>query len=195
MVHNVFSNKIEITCGIHEGLYFFLYKNHHESSSVCRTFVLFLTMTSIRLIHFSNLYSSCIGPGFFALLCIAEFLPTLRFFVVFSFTIRAKDLFLTSIFMWRAGNKSTTLLKLSRNRSYKRNTCWQEWFWLTIQVALELFCEGNYNFYLGRVVDLIPNLCFKGIESSVKRIVWLIGRFFGLHPIKPWSMESMGAIS
>ena len=99
MVRNVFSNKIEITCGIHEGLYFLLYKNHHESSSVCRTFVLFLTMTSIRLIHFSNLYSSCIGPGFFALLCIAEFLSTLRFFVVFSFTIGAKDLFPTSIFM------------------------------------------------------------------------------------------------
>ena len=143
MVRNVLSNKIEITCGIHEGLYFFPYKNHHESLAASRIFVFCLTMTQTRLIHCSNLYSSCIGPGFLALLSIAGFLLTLRPFVAFSFTIGAKDLFPTTVFMRRAGNRSIALLRLSRSRKCKTSTRWQGWFRLTIQVGSELLCEGN----------------------------------------------------
>ncbi len=62
MAHNVPSNKIEITCGIHEDLYFLPYKNHHESFSASKIFVLRRTMTQTRLIHRSNLCSSGIGP-------------------------------------------------------------------------------------------------------------------------------------
>ncbi len=116
MVRNVFSNKIEITCDIHKGLYFLPPKNYHESLSASRILVLCLIMTRTRLIHYSNLCSSCIGLGSFALLSIAGFLPTLRFFVAFSFTIRAEDLFPAAVFIRRASDKSITLLRLSRSR-------------------------------------------------------------------------------
>ena len=122
MVRNISSNKIEITCDIYEGLYFIPYKNHHESLSPSKIFVFRLTMTWTRLIQCSNLCSSCIGPGFFALLTIAGFLLTLHLFVTFSFTIVAKDLFSTAVFLQRAGNKSITLLKLSRSRKCRTST-------------------------------------------------------------------------
>ncbi len=113
MVRNVLLDKIEITYGIHQGLYFLTYKKHHESLSVNRIFVLCLTMIQTRLIHCSNLCSSCIGPAFFALFSITLFLPKLCLFVAFSFTIGAKNLFLTAVFMRRVGNKSLILLRLS----------------------------------------------------------------------------------
>ncbi len=222
MVHNVLLNKIEIACGIHKGLYFLPYKKYHKSLSASRIFVFCLTITWTRLIHCNNLCSSCIGPGFLTLLSIAGFLPTLHLFVAFFFTIRAKDLFPTAVFMREAGTKSITSLRLSRKRKCRTSTCWQGWFRLTIQVGSKFLreckqimlcfwnawffadfllhrlvqsCKEEHNFYLSRIVGLIPNLCFEGIELSEKCIVRLIGRFFGLHPINPWSMDSMGAIS
>ncbi len=99
MVCNVFSNKIVITCGIDERLYFLSHKNHHESLSASRVFLFRLTMTQTILIHRSNLCSSCIGPGPFALLSIARFLLTLRLFVAFSFTIGAKGPFPAALFI------------------------------------------------------------------------------------------------
>ncbi len=115
MVCNVLLSKIEITSSIHEGLYFLPYKNLHESLSANWIFVFRLTMTSSRHIHCSNLSYSCIEPGFFALLSIVGFLPTLRLFVAFYFTIGAKDFFSTAVFMRKAGNKSITSLRLSRS--------------------------------------------------------------------------------
>ncbi len=106
MIRNVFSNKNEITCGIHQGLYCLAKKNHYESLSTSKINLLCLTMTQTRLIYCSNLCSSCIRSGFFALLSIAGFLPTLRLFVIFSFIIGAKDLFSTAVFMQRAGSNS-----------------------------------------------------------------------------------------
>ncbi len=132
MVRNVLLNNIEITCGIHEGLYLLSYKNYHESLSASKIFVFCQKMTWTRLIHCSNLCSNFIEHGFFALLSIAGFLPTLRLLVAFSFTIRAKDLFFTTVFMRRAGNKSITLLRLSRIGGCKTSTGWQRWFELTI---------------------------------------------------------------
>ncbi len=120
---NVLSNKIEITCGIHKGLYFLLYKNHHESLSASLIFVFRLTVTPTRLIHCSNLCSSCIRPGLFAWLSIAGFRLTFRLFVTFSFTIRAKDLFLTAVFMQRVDDRSTILLRLSRSGRCRTSTC------------------------------------------------------------------------
>ncbi len=143
MVCNVFSNKIEITCGIHESLYFLPHKNHHESLSASRILVFRLTMTRTKLIHYGNLGSSRTGPGPFALLSITRFLPSLRLFVVFSFTIRAKNLFPAAVFMRRAGNKSITLPRLSRSGRCRTRTRWQRWFGLTIQVGSELLCKGN----------------------------------------------------
>ncbi len=143
MVRNVFSNKIEITYGIHEILYFLPQKNQHESLSAIRVFVFRLTMTRTRLIHYCNLCSRCIGPGPFALLSIARFLPTLRLFVAFSFTIGAKDLFPAAVFMRRAGNKSITLLRLGKSRRYRTRTRLQGWFGLTIQIGSELLRKGN----------------------------------------------------
>ncbi len=138
VVYNVLANKIEITCDIDEGLYFLPYKNHHESLSANKIFAFCLTTTWTRLIYCSNLCSSNIGPGFFPLLSIAGFLPTFRFFVVFSFTIGAKELFSTAVYMQRAGNKSITLLRLSKNKKCRTSTCWQGWFGLTIQAGSEL---------------------------------------------------------
>ena len=132
MVRNVFSNKIEITCGIHEGLYFLPYKNHHESLSASRILIFCLTMTETRLIHYSNLFSSYIRPGPFALLSIARFLLTLRLFVAFSFTMVAKDLFPAAFFMQKAGNRSITLLRVKRSGRCRTSTRWQGWFKLTI---------------------------------------------------------------
>ncbi len=132
IVCNVFSNKIEITCGIHEGLYFLPHNNHHESLLASRILVLRLTITQTRLIHYSNLCSSCIGPGPFALLRIARFLPTLRLFVAFSFTIGAKDLFSAAILIRKAGDRSITLLRLSKSGRCRTSTRWQRWFGLTI---------------------------------------------------------------
>ena len=83
MVRNVFLNKIEITCDIHESLYFLPHKNHNESLSMSRILVFRLTMTRTRLIHYRNLRSRCIGPGPFPLLSIVRFLLTLRLFVAF----------------------------------------------------------------------------------------------------------------
>ncbi len=143
MVRNVFSNKIEITCGIHEGLYFLSHKNHHESLSASRVFFFRLTMTRSRLIHRSNLCSSCIGPGPFALLSIARFLPILHLFVAFYFTIGAKNLFPSAVLMGRAGNKSITSPRLSRNGRCRTKTRWRRWFRLTIQVGSELRYKGN----------------------------------------------------
>ncbi len=190
--------------------------------SAIRILVFCLTMIRTRLIDCGNLCSKSIRPGPFALLSIARFLRKLRLFVAFFFTIGAKNLFLAAVFIRRAGNKSITLLKLSRSRRCRTCTCWQGWFGLTIQVRSELLRKGNHimlcfwhtwlfahfllhqlvqpckeehNFHFSKVVGLIPNLCFEGIESSEECIVRLIGRFFGLHPIKPWSMDSMGAIS
>ncbi len=142
MVRNFFSNKIEITCGIHESLYFLPYKNHHESSSANRVVVFRLTMIRTRLIHYGNLCSSCIRPGLFALLSIARFLPTLRLLVAFFFTIGAKDLFSAAVFMRRAGNKSITSPRSSRSRRFKTRTRCQGWFGLTIQVGSELLRKG-----------------------------------------------------
>ncbi len=222
MVSNVFLNKIEITYDIHEGLYFLSYKNHHQLLSASRVFLFRLTMTRTRLIHCSNLCSSCIGPDSFALLSIPGFLPTLRLFVVFSFTIGAKDLFPTAVFIQRAGSRSITSPRLSRSRWCGISTRWQGWFGLTIEVGTELLrksnqimlyfwhtwlfadfllhllvqpCKEEHNFHLSRIVGFIPNLCFEGIALSKKCIFRLIGRFFGLQPIKPWSMDPMGAIS
>ncbi len=107
MLRSVFSNKIEIICGIHESLYFLSHKSHHDSLSASRVLLFRLTRSQTRLIHRSNLCSSYIGPLPFALLSIAGFLPTLRLFVAFSFTIGAKDLFLAVFF------RNITLLKLS----------------------------------------------------------------------------------
>ncbi len=193
MVCNVFSNKIEITCGIHKGLYFLSHKNHHASLSASRVFFFRLTMTWTRLIHRINLCSSCIGPGPFALLSIAGFLPTLRLFVAFSFTIGAKDLFPAVVSIQRAGGRSITSLRLSRSTRCGTSTRRQEWNGLTIKVGSELFCKSNqimlcfwhawlfvdfllhrfvrpckkeHNFYLSMIVDLIPNLCFEDIELS-----------------------------
>ncbi len=143
MVRNVFSNKIEITCGIQEGLYFLSHKTHHESLSTSLVFLFRLTMTRTRLIHHSNLCSSCIGPGFFVLLSIARFLPTLRLFVAFSFTIGAKDLFPAVVFLQRASGRSISLLRLSRSGRCEASTRWQGWFGLTIEVGLELFRKSN----------------------------------------------------
>ncbi len=143
MVRNVLLNKIEITFGIHEGQYFLPYKNHHELLSASKIFALRLTMTRTKLIHCSNLCPRCIGPGFFALLSIVWFLATLRLFVAFSLIIGEKDLFSTAVFMRIAGNKSITLLRLSRSGKYRTSTRWQGWFELTIQVGSEFFCEGN----------------------------------------------------
>ena len=123
IVRNVVLNKIEITCGIHEGLYFLLYKNHHESLSASKIFVFRLTLTWTRLIHCSNSCSRCIGPGFSSLFIIAGFLPTFRLFVAFSSTIRAKDLFPTTVLIRRAGNRSITLHRLSRSGKCRMNTC------------------------------------------------------------------------
>ncbi len=99
MVRNVFSNKIEITCGIHEGLYFLAPKNYHELLSESRILVFRLTMTGTRLINYENLYSSCIRPGHFAFFSIARFLPTFSLFVTFSFTIGETEFFPTAVFM------------------------------------------------------------------------------------------------
>ncbi len=143
MVRNVFSNKIEITYGIHKSLYFLPHKNHHESLSASRILVLRLKMTRTRFIHYGNLYSSCIGPGPFAFLSIARFLLTLRFFVAFSFTIGAKYLFIAAVFMRRAGNKSITLQRLSKSGKCRASTRWQRRLGLTIQVGSELPCKGN----------------------------------------------------
>ncbi len=125
MVHIVYSNKIEITCGIHKGLYFLLYKNHSKSLSASKIFILRLTMTRTKPIHCSNLYSRCIGAGLFALLSIAGFLPTLRLFVAFSFTIRAKDFFSTAVLMQRASDMSITSLKWSQNTRCRTSMYWQ----------------------------------------------------------------------
>ncbi len=143
MVRNVFSNKIETTCGIHERLYFFSHKNHHESLSASRVFLFCLTMTRTRLIHRRTLCSSCIGPGPFALLSIVGFLLTLRLFVAFSFTIGAKDLFPSVFFIQRAGCRSINSLRLSRSRKCGTSTRWQGWFGLTIEVGSELLCKSN----------------------------------------------------
>ncbi len=62
----------------------------HESLSTSRIFVFRLTITRTRLIHCSNLCSSCIRPGLFTLLSAARFLLTLRLLVAFYFTIGAK---------------------------------------------------------------------------------------------------------
>ncbi len=70
-----FSNKIQITCGIHKDLYCLFYKNHLDSLSASKIFVFRLTMTQ------TNLCSRCIRPGFFALFSIAGFFLTLRLFV------------------------------------------------------------------------------------------------------------------
>ena len=141
-VRKVFLNKIEITRGIHKGLHFLPYKNYHESLSARKIFLLRLTITQTRLIHYSKLYSSCIEPGLFALLSIAVFLPTLRLYVV-SFTLEAKNLFPTALLMRRAGDRSINSLRLSRNRSCRTRTRWQRCFRLTIQVGSELLCKGN----------------------------------------------------
>ena len=125
MVYNVLLNKIEITCGIHKDLYFLPCKNHHESLLASKIFVFRLTMTQTRLIHFSNLCSSCIGPGFFALISIAGFLLILRLFVAFSFIIGAKDLFPTDVLMRRVGNRSIILLRLNRSGKCMISTRWQ----------------------------------------------------------------------
>ncbi len=125
MVRDVFSNKIENTCSIHEGLYFMSQKNHHESLSASRVFLFRLTMTRTRLIHRSNLCSICIGLGPFALLSIAGFLPTLHLFVAFSFTIGAKDLFPAVFFIQRDGGRSITSLRLSRSGRCRTSTRWQ----------------------------------------------------------------------
>ena len=125
MVRNVFSNKIDITCGIHENLYLLPYKNHHESLSASSIFILCLTMNQTGLIHYINLLFSCIGPDFFALLSIAGFLPTLLLFVAFSFTIEAKDFFPMAVFMRRAGNKSITALSFSKSGRCRTSTRWQ----------------------------------------------------------------------
>ncbi len=222
MVRQVFSNRIEITCVIYESLFFLPYKNLHEPLSSSRIIVLRPKMTLTRVIHCSNLYSRCIGPGFFALLSITGFLPTLRLFVAFSFTIGANDLFSAAVFMWKVGNKSIILLRLRRSGRCRAITYWQRWFRLTIQVGLELLRESNqimlcfwnawlfadfwlhrlvqscneeHNFHLSRIVGLISNLCFEGIESLEKCIFPLIGRFFGFHQIKLWWMDPIGAIS
>ena len=198
MVRKVFSNKIEITCGIHESLYFLPHKNHHESLTTTKILVFRLTITQTRLIHYCNLWSSCIGPGPLALLSIAGFLPTLLPFVAFSFTIGAKDLFPATVVMRRAGHKSITLLRLRKSRRCRTRTYWQRWFGLTIQVGSELLHKGNqimlcfwhtwlfvhfllhrlvqpykeeHNFYLSRIIIFIPTLCFEGIESSEECIV------------------------
>ncbi len=143
MVRNVFSNKIEITCGIHEGLYFLSHKNHHESLSASRVFLFHLTMTRTRLIHRRNLCSSCIGPGPFALLSIARFLPTLSLFVAFSFTIGAKNLFPAAFFIQRAGGRSITSPRLSGSGRCSTSTRRQRWFGLTIEVGSELLRKSN----------------------------------------------------
>ena len=132
MVRNVFSNKIEITCGIHEGLYFLPLKNQHESLSTSKILVFCLTISRTRFIHYSNLCSSCIGPSVPALLSIARFLPTLRLFVTFSFTIRAKNLFLMAVFIQRAGDSSITSLRLSKSGRCRMSMRWQGWFRVTI---------------------------------------------------------------
>ena len=130
----------------------------------------------------------------------------------FSFTIRAKDLFPAAVFMQKAGTKSITSLRLSRRWRCSKSTRWQGWFKLTIQIGSELLrksnqimlcfwparlfvdfllhwlvqlCKKEHNVYLSRIVGLISNLCFEGIESSEECIARLIRRFFGLHPIKP----------
>ena len=193
MLRNIFSNKIEITCGIHESLYILPHKNHHESLSVSMILVFCLTMTWIRLIHYSDLCSSYIGPGLFVLLSIARFLLTFRLFVVFSFTIGAKNLFFPTVFTRWADGRSITLLRLSRMRRCRTSTRWQRWFRLTIKVGSELLCNGNQTilcfwyawlfadfllhqllqpftkeqkFYHSWIVGFIPNLCFESIESS-----------------------------
>ncbi len=132
IVHNVFLNKIEITCDIYECLYFLPDKNHHESLSVSRILVLRQTMIQTRLTHNSNLCSSRIWPGPFPLLSIARFLPTLRLFVVFSFIIGAKDLNSAAVFIQRAGDRSIALLRLNRSGRCKTSTCWQGWLELMI---------------------------------------------------------------
>ncbi len=124
MVCNVLSNKIEITYDIHEGLYFLSHKNHHESLSVSKISVLRLTMTLTRLIYCYNLCSSCIGPDLFALLSIVGFLPTLCLFVAFSLTIGAKNVFPATVSMRRAGNRSITSLRVSRNGECRTSTNW-----------------------------------------------------------------------
>ncbi len=193
MVRNVFSNKIEITCDIHEGLYFLPHKNNHESLSVSGILLFCLTMTWTRVSPRSNLCSNYIGPGLFALLSIARFLPILPFFVVFSFTIEAKTLFPAAVFIQKAGARSITSLRLERSGRCRTSTRWQRWFGLTTEVGSELLCKVNqimlcfwhawlfadfllhwlvqpckkqHNFYIGRIVGLIPNLCFEGIELS-----------------------------
>ncbi len=143
MVRNVFSNKIENTCGIHEGLYFLSHKNHHESLSASKVFLFRLTMTQTRLIHRSNLCSSCIEPVPFVLLSIAGFLPALRLFVAFSFIIGAKNLYPAVFFIQRAGGRSITLLKLSRSRRCGTITRLQGWFGLTIEVGLDFLRKSN----------------------------------------------------
>ncbi len=143
MVRNDFSNKIKITCNIHESLYFLPHKNHHESLSASRILLFHLMITQTRLIHHSNLCSSCIGPGPSALLRIAGFLPKLCLFVAFSFTIGVKDPFSAAVSMRRADNKSVTLLKLSRSGRCRTRTRWQGLFGLTILVRSELLRKGN----------------------------------------------------
>ncbi len=143
MVQNVYSNRIEITCDIHKSLYFLPYKNHHESLPARRVFVHRLTMTWTRLIHCSNLCSSSIGLGFFALLSLAGFLLTLRLFVASSFTIGAKYLFSTVVLMQESDDRSINWLKLSRSGRCRTSTNWQRWFKFMIQVESKLFCERN----------------------------------------------------
>ncbi len=100
-------------------------------------------MTQTRLIYCSNQCSSCIGLGLIELLSIAEFLPTLRPFVAFFLTIGAKALFPTAVLMRKAGDKSITLLRLSKNGRCRTSTHWQARFRLTIHVGSELFHVGN----------------------------------------------------
>ena len=74
--------------------------------------------------------------------------------------------------------------------------CWHAWLFADFLLhRLVQLCKEEHNTYLSRIVGLIPNLCFKVIESSEECIVRLIGRFFGLHQLEPWSIHSMGAIS
>ncbi len=184
IVRNVFLNKIEITCGIHESLYFLPHKNQHESLSASKVFVFYLTMTQTRLIHHGNLCSSCIGPGPFALLSIARLLPTLRLFVAFSFTIRAKNLFPAAVFMRRAGNKSINSLKLSRSRTVGRRRVGRDGLGSRSRLGQSFFARATRSCLVSGMLDCLRIfLCISLSNLAKKSITSMLAGSLASSPI------------
>ena len=109
------------TCGILEGLYFLSDKNNHKSLSAGKILVLCLRMTQTRLIHCSNLCSSCIGLGSLCCLASRNFFRHCASLYLF-FTMGAKNFFLSAFLMQKACHKSITSFTLSKSGKFKTST-------------------------------------------------------------------------